>query len=821
MTDITRRFASFVAAAIVATAAPAAETHAYRVGRLWTGTGPQITRATLLVRDGKVVEVGPRESVKVPADAIVHDLGDVVVIPGLVVAETALAERGRDDLHALTPQYRAADGFDPYADHSAALAGGVTTVQISPGQKRLLPGHGSVVKLAGDPLKRVVREEESLRVLFGAGFKDAPKIYEPPVGAMSVAKPLLPTRPQPAGTLAEAVATLRATFQAARAGAQNDPFLKAVASAGTAAKPLRVSAPNPSDLRAALTLADEFDLKLILVEPENLTPYRDKLKDWAKRVTGVVVHPGVRPGAVADVPVPADAEPAAKSPAELARDLRTAGLRVALKPRADADLKELLYLTGLFTTHASPAEALAMVTTNPATMLGVADRVGSLAPGKDADFVVLTGEPFALHTRVKTVYVEGKSAYESDAKAKTSVVRGGRVVTGAGEPLSNAAILVEGRTIRAVGTGTSLPADADEARFPPTSYVVPGFLDMANGLGLGGPLTGAAITAKLGDKLVAGDPQMAVARQGGVTTALLSAGGTQPGPVLAFKMGETPRALKDPVAIRFAVRGNLTSAGPQLRDQLKAAKAYADGWAKYEAELPEYERKKKEYDAAKPKTPEPKKEEPKKDDKPAEKKEEPKKEEPKGPPEPKAPTKPSTVESLEPFRALFAGKIPALVEARREDAIRLAVAIFRDEYNLTTVLLGADDAFRVLDLLATKHVSVAAAPPFVKAVDRSDVNLPMELAVRGVPFGFESQSTTGAKVLPTAVGYAVRHGLGTDDALRGLTHGPAKFLGLDTVGTLAAGKDADLVVLSGPPFALSTRVLAVMVDGEWVYREKE
>jgi len=48
---------------------------------------------------------------------------------------------------------------------------------------------------------------------------------------------------------------------------------------------------------------------------------------------------------------------------------------------------------------------------------------------------------------------------------------------------------------------------------------------------------------------------------------------------------------------------------------------------------------------------------------------------------------------------------------------------------------------------------------------------------------------------------------------------PAQFLGLDSLGTLAIGKDADLVVLSGMPFELSTRVLAVMIDGQWVYRE--
>ncbi len=89
-----------------------------------------------------------------------------------------------------------------------------------------------------------------------------------------------------------------------------------------------------------------------------------------------------------------------------------------------------------------------------------------------------------------------------------------------------------------------------------------------------------------------------------------------------------------------------------------------------------------------------------------------------------------------------------------------------------------------------------------------------------MPVAFQSQATSGARNLPLAVGYAVCRGLGSDDALRGLTSSPAQMLGLDDVGTLAAGKDADLVVLSGMPFELSTRVLAVMIDGQWVYREE-
>lgn len=806
MTDAMNSLRYWFVAAIAFVAAPAyaAEPHVYRAGRIWPGNGPVIADGVLVVRDGKVVAVGKRVDVTMPADAVVHDLGDTVLIPGLVVAETTLAEKGRDDLHTLTPDHRAIDGFDPFADYSILLAGGVTTVQLSPGGKRLLPGQGAVVKLFGDdPARRTLRDEESLRIVLGGAFKGAPRVYEPPVGAVSVDKPLEPTRPQLAESLAGAVAGLRATFEAAKAAngaAPSDPFLRAVAGYGSVRRPVRVMAPTPADVRAALGLAAGFHLHLILTDAGNLGPFREQFAEWKDKVS-VVLNPGVRPGSVAEAAVDADAKPL--SPAEAARALRSAGVTVAIKPVNDADLKDMLFLGGLFTSHNPPADVLRMLTADAAAVLGVQDRVGSLAAGKDADFVVLNGDPFGLHTRVKAVYVEGKLAYEAKAAAKAKVVRAARVYTGTGETIANGAVLVEGRTVRGIGRDVSSPADSEVKSFP-RGVVVPGFLDLGTGLGLGGPAAAVPLGTKLSDRLAAHDPAIVQARQGGVTTALLLPNAQQPAPVIAFKLSDRPRPIADPVAVHLAVRGNLTSAGQQLRATLAAGKAYADGWSKYESDLAEYQKKKAEFDAAKARTPAA-------DEKKDEKKTE----------EPKAPEKPQTAEPLEAYRALFAGRIPALVEAKREDAIRLAVTICRDEFKLRTVLEGADDAHRVVDLLASKQVGVITGPELVRTVERAEVNLPLVLSVRGVPIGFQSQATTGARHLPLAVSYAVRHGLGVDDALQSLTHGAAKMLGIENVGTLAVGKDADLVVLSGPPFELSTRVLAVMIDGEWVYQSDD
>jgi imidazolonepropionase-like amidohydrolase len=682
-----------------------------------------------------------------------------------------------------------------------------------------------VVKLAGvDPNDRTLRERESLRIVLGDGFKNPPRIYEPPIAPVSVDRPLEPTRQQLAASLGAAVAGLRATLRAATEYAQpangrqeKDILLAAIAAHLRSGGRVRMTAPGAADIRAALALAREFNLRLLLVDPSGLAPFRDQFAGWRETVQGVILNAEVRPGAIADLRVPDPDDPKNRLPWENARDLLAAGLKVAIRPAADNDLNDTLFVAGLFTGGGlSAQDVLRMLTANPAELLGVADRVGTLAAGKDADFVVLNGEPFATQTRVQTVYVNGVRAYTAKTAPRATVIQAARVYTGTGEMIPRGAVLVEGTTVRGLGRDVSIPSDAVVRRYD-RAVIVPGFLDLGTGLGVGGPLTTPVpLQTRLGDRLVSGDPAVAVARQGGVTTVLLASPNPAASPVVAFKLGDRPRVVQDPVAVRFGITGNLTSQASTLRSSLLMAQAYAENWKVYEAALAEYEKKKREFEAAKGRTASGARVEEKKTDAAS------KKEEPKPPAEPRPPDKPRVVENLEPYRLLFTEKIPALVEAHRADAIKLAVQIFRDEFKLRTILLGADDAFRVADLLAEKHVAVAVGPELVRTVEREPINLAQLLANRGVPFGFQSKATTGVKTLPLAVQYAVRRGLGTDDALAGLTAAPARLLSIDKhVGTLAVGKDADLVVLSGPPLELSTRVLAVMIDGQWVYQEED
>jgi imidazolonepropionase-like amidohydrolase len=858
-----------------ATSAHAGDQHAFFAGRIWPGNAEPIVDGVMIVEDGKITAIGSRKAIKVPAAAKRHDLSDSVLIPGLVIAETSLGA-GADDERTLTPEVRAVDGFDFYGDYSKLLAGGVTTVQVSPGRARLMPGQGGVVKLAGiSPTKRILSDKESLRLVLTAASASPPRIYEPPVGAVSVDNPLKPTRPQISGSLSSRVAGLNAVFTVARESGEGGDELgletisEYVSKKGT----LRAKVQLASEIRAAMGLAQRYDMGLILVDPTGLDSFVAKYQPDNSPVKGIVLNAGVRPGQISNPSVPNPEVKRQKDAWEFAAKLIESGFgnHLAIRPSSDADLDDMLFLGGLFTRAGnSPQHVLSMLTSNPANMMGVADRVGSLAEGHDADFVVLNNDPFSRGSTVMSTWVGGKSAYDRKRENQMTLVQAASVYTGDGHVLENASVVVGGKKIRGLGSDVSAPPDARLKRFP-NGVIVPGYIDLATGLGLGGSPGSLSLSTKIGDRLAADDPSVEFARQGGVTTAILTGSGS-PSSMLAFKLGPTPRVLKEPVGIRFTVSTNLTTGLPALKSTLGRAKTYTESWNKYGKDLAAYKVKLKEYEAAKvkydaakkvedakkaaeakkkaeeakkkgeTKTPEKKEketataaQEKKESAKPAEKKKteakptpkpetkkpEPKKVDPNAPRKPKEPKKPSTIASLEPFRAAFAGNLPVFVEATTKKTIEAAVKVFREDYKLNMILIGGDELYRIPELLAKNEVSVSLGPALVKEVENKTYNLPQILANHGVHFGFQSKATTGVRQLPMAVQYSVHKGLGRTDALSGFTAAPAKLMSLDSqVGSLSVGKDADLVVLSGPPFEISSEVLAVMIDGEWVY-EKE
>ena len=871
--------------------ANAQQVDVYFASQIWPGNGPVINDAVMVVTDGKITSVGTRTAVQVPANAKRHDYSGATLIPGLVVAQTTLVESNAAVALSLTPEVRALDGFDLFREFDKYLEAGVTTVQLSPGSSLLMPGQGAVVKLGGkDPEKRVLSDSESLRIVLTREAMTPPTVYEPPVGAVSVDRPFEPTRPQLATSFAEAIVGLDVLFTEAKQLDANlavaDPMMEALSKLVTAKRTLRFSVENNYEVRAALAMAHKFELPWMLVDPTET----DELKgiDWKSAAAiGVVLSPEMRAGRIVNPVIPvADRKPIDDVWVR-AKTLVDAGIgsKLAMRLPTDADLTDILFLASLFKRGGlSTDEILSMVTNNPASMMGVGDRVGALKPSADADFVVLSGKPFESGSRVLETYIEGRSVFHSDIDIKSTVIEAASVYTPQG--MVPGGVAVRNGKISGFGQSVSSSRNAAIKRFP-SGVVVPGLLDCATNVGLGGNLAETLpLNAKLGDLLARDNDQVRLARQGGITTGLISSS-RLPSPVLAFKLTDSPRVIQDPVAIRFSVGGNLTTTEDSMRRMLRAGKMYTEAWTKYDADfaayevkLKEYEVAKKQFDAAKAleakqaeaKAAEAKAAEAKKstdgktepeskpdaattkldaakpadatktaETKPSDSKtietkatgtkaaetkpEEAKQPEPSKstlvePKKPEEPKKPPMAEPLEPYRALFAKKIVAMVEANESKAIQLTIKLFRTEFDLTTAIVSGKAAAEAADVLAKNGVLVVTGPLLIGEEDGQVINFPAEIAAAGASIGFQSQTTTGTSKLPDVVAYAVYKGLGLEDALRGMSLGPANFLKLTTVGSIELGKDADLVVLSGPPFELSSEVLAVMIDGNWVY-EKE
>jgi hypothetical protein len=180
------------------------------------------------------------------------------------------------------------------------------------------------------------------------------------------------------------------------------------------------------------------------------------------------------------------------------------------------------------------------------------------------------------------------------------------------------------------------------------------------------------------------------------------------------------------------------------------------------------------------------------------------------------PLPPKVDENLEPVRAMLAQSAPALVDVENAAEIRAVVKLF-GELKLPLVLLNAEEAFAVADELKAAKVGVVAPPRMMRTRDRVSYNQAADLSRRGVSVALQSDAEDAARNLPLMALFGVRQGLGGDAALRALTLDAAKMFKIeDRVGSLEAGKDADILIFSGHPFDADSRLQRVIISGREV-----
>ena len=181
------------------------------------------------------------------------------------------------------------------------------------------------------------------------------------------------------------------------------------------------------------------------------------------------------------------------------------------------------------------------------------------------------------------------------------------------------------------------------------------------------------------------------------------------------------------------------------------------------------------------------------------------------------PQPPSVDPKLEGMRDLLEGRGVAIVAADRSDEIRLALKAFGGR-KIPVHILGGKEALSLASELTAAGAGVVVSTKMVDQDEDGDWFVPSaRLHEVGVASSFQSGSQGGARWMAPVLSMAARHGLGTEQALESLTSGAARMLGLDSrVGRLAPGLDGDLVVHSGPPLDLRTRILRVFVNGQEV-----
>lgn len=362
--------------------------------------------SVLIGDDGKILKIAPK--IEVPEGCTVVDAGGRLVTPGCVEAHChvglhneAAGWEGRDyneTVDPITPQMRAIDSIYPQDEGIAnALAGGVTTACTGPGSANVVGGTFAAIKLAGNRVDNmIVKAPAAMKCALGENPK---RCY----GHDGKKAPM--TRMGTAALLRELLFKTQRYMQD-KAEGKNPAFdmkLEAMIPVMEKKIPLKAHAHRADDIFTIIRIAKEFDLDLTLDHCTDGACVADEL---AKEGYPALVGPSF----------------GSKSKLELAaKDFTTpgilykAGIKVCIITDAPVTpLQRLPLCAGLAAQDGLPMEeAWRAITINPAEVLGIADRVGSLEEGKDGDLVIWTADPLTtIGGKAWMTLIEGKIVYK-------------------------------------------------------------------------------------------------------------------------------------------------------------------------------------------------------------------------------------------------------------------------------------------------------------------------------------------------------------------------------------------------------------------------
>lgn len=762
-------------------------------------TGPALRGGQVLVVNGRIAALGRK--LKVPADALRIDARGGFIMPGIIDAHSHIAiEGGFNEMgDKLSAEVRISDVLNHEdIEMYRALAGGVSSALVLHGSANPIGGQSQVIKLRyGEKASELV-------------FKAAPRTIKFALGENPTRRAGYPKTRQ------GVMQTLRRCFTAAREyEAEKHRYAQALARGETPIPPrqdLRLEAyadilAGRIDVHCHSYRSDEI-LALIEVAEE----FGWKIKTFQHVLEGYKVAPEIaRHGAGASTfsdwwAYKLEAYDAIPQNAAV---LTRAGVLTSINsdsPELDRHLNLEAAKSARY-GGLDELEILKMITLNPAIQLGVGDRVGSLEPGKDADFSIWNGHPLSIFSRCVMMIIDGELRFEdwgprgADAPelvipkprapidlskidpSRPIVIRDALIHPISAPSFQGSLVIHEGR-VESLGRDIAIPSGAQVIDAAGELQLCPGFIDAGSYVGLTeiGAIEQSLDLTEAGryqPDWVAAD---AVHPHSAIVNVTRICGTTQvltlprsPAPIPG--QGSIIRLTGDVLAEMLIERNsalllNIPAIPAGKNKESKARKELEDFW---QLAL-DYDRRRLA--------------------------------------DSRAPLDPK----LEALRPYLRGERRVLVNANRASEIVHAVEWARAR-KLEVMIRGGAQAWKIARFLARRKIQVLLGP--VMRVPHGEFE-PFDgpyrcaaaLAEAGVEFAIISDSDNNARVLPFEAGMAAAWGLSAERALRSITLAPARLLGLDKqYGSLEAGRSADLILTTGHPLEPTSAVVGMFISG--------
>ncbi|HUG19791.1 MAG TPA: amidohydrolase family protein, partial [Planctomycetaceae bacterium] len=406
--------------------------------RILTAADQVFDPGTLIVERGKILAVGPADSIPAPAGTTVIDLTGQTIIPGLVDSHSHLGVYSKPGVKAnsdgnemtgpMQGIVRAIDSLNPFDPGiRMANAGGITTANIMPGSGNPVGGQTIYVKLRGKSIEemRFANPDES----------EMSPIY----GGLKMANGENPKRSyggkgQAPGTRMKVAAIQREAFLKAKnyqqkwitytrkknAGEEVTPperdlSLEPLVEVLEGRRTVHFHSHRADDILTTLRLREEFGFDLVIQHGTESFKVLDQIAASGVPVSMTILD---SPGGKAE---------AVNLIEECGKQMHDKGIKVLINTDDPVTDSRLFLRTAAIAVRGGlpPDVALKAITLHSAEAMRLDDRIGSLEAGKDADFVVLSGAPFSVYTRVLQTYIDGEVVFDLEKDSDRLFQEGG------------------------------------------------------------------------------------------------------------------------------------------------------------------------------------------------------------------------------------------------------------------------------------------------------------------------------------------------------------------------------------------------------------